>query len=384
MNKQFTIILISCIVLFLTLINLHSNNSSNEEKKLTKIVVAPFVDLSENVNNNEQYRQLTNTIPNMIAGEYINCINLDFIPPNKTRDYLKNKNYPQKLTARKYEIESYYLKADVFIHGNFLIENNQLKITAWIYFDKGSKIIRIDEEGDIYKNFYQVQRAFIIKIGNVLGRKLDISKIQNNCGGFKKSLVILIDTSGSMKDDNKIEYAKKAVIEIINNISVNTETAILGFSGDHCHPDPLNVIHPFSNNVQALKLSLKSIYTVGGTPLSSAMEKAIDYLEANHRGKTGHIILLSDGQDDCRKIDETLKIVNKTIIPVELDSIGIDIRKESTAEFDLQTIAEQLNGNFYSIKTSKKINKELEPIIKKTNILKKDKLKSHPIFYLGY
>ena len=301
------------ICLFFPLINIHSQGDYQalEANSISKVVVFPFINLSNTTQL--QYEQLQKAIPLMIAGEYSNCIKLEFMPPKRADNYAPLFKYDKKLSLKEYKEHADNLRVDIIIHGIYSIVNNELSFKTWIYFKKANTTIQIDESANIQTHFYQVQKALIEKVGNVLGLKLDINQLKSSCGGFYNSLILLIDASGSMKDDSKLDYAKKFANEILDRLNPNTEAAILAFAGNDCHPDPLAVIHPFSNNFQAIKMSQKNIVADGGTPLSSAMEKAIDYLEANHRGKKGHIILLSDGQDDCRKIDEALEIVNKAV-----------------------------------------------------------------------
>ena len=380
------IIFFIIILYIFPILNLHSqnNNTYDDLKKETilKVIVLPFADIS--TTKNPQYTQLTKALPLMIAGEYANCIRLNFLPPKRAENYYQETKHAHKQTLDEYKKYCENLDVDIIIHGNYIIDNDKLKLVSWVYFKKQNASVQVDESGNLQTHFYQLQKSFVDKIGNVLGLKLDISQLKSSCGGFYRSLILLIDASGSMKDDNKLNYAKSFAKEVLSSLSANTEATVLTFSGDHCYPDPLNVIYPFSNNFEALKLSLDNIKPGGGTPLSNAMEKAIDYLEANHRGKTGHIILLSDGQDDCRKIGEALKIINKSIIPVELDAVGIDIDKDSTAELDLKTVAGELSGDYYKISTLKDIKNEVKPVINNSSITNNNKPKSHPIIYMGY
>jgi Mg-chelatase subunit ChlD len=169
----------------------------------------------------------------------------------------------------------------------------------------------------------------------------------------EKSIVLLIDTSGSMADNNKIANAKLAAGQAVRKLGPSTEVAILAFSGD-CS-NPVRIAHQFSNDSNSLIQAIESLSPGGGTPMAPALGVASQYMQQNGRGKSGEIILMCDGQNDCGSVQDASNGVRTSSIPTTVSTIGFDIPQGSQADQDLQSIASQTGGRNYSASNSKEL-----------------------------
>ncbi|MBU1186719.1 MAG: VWA domain-containing protein, partial [Acidobacteria bacterium] len=111
------------------------------------------------------------------------------------------------------------------------------------------------------------------------------------------SILLLIDKSGSTNSENKMENAKQAAIQALAKIDKKTEIAVISYSGGCSETFP--VVAEFSQNTAYLTQQIQTIQAGGGTPMAPSMLQANSYLRNQGHGKSGLIILLCDGQNDC-------------------------------------------------------------------------------------
>lgn len=128
-----------------------------------------------------------------------------------------------------------------------------------------------------------------------------------------QSIVLLLDASGSMGNNNKMEDAKKAAIAALSSLNRTTEIAVIAYSGG-CN-DQFPVVACFSQDSAYLATQIQGIQPGGGTPMSPALLQAREYLWKKSHGRQGRIILLCDGQNDCppNETDAATKIYQRII-----------------------------------------------------------------------
>jgi len=176
----------------------------------------------------------------------------------------------------------------------------------------------------------------------------DIS--QKKPAEIQTSIVLLIDTSGSMGDNNKIENAKAAARAAVQNVSKTNEIAVLGFSGD-CSGGAVRYACPFTTDLNALLKAIDGLGPGGGTPMYIATGVAVDYAKKKARGKSATVVLMSDGGDTCRdKQAEASAAIRQSNIPV--NTIGYDVGNNQQAQGDLANLATLTGGRSYSASTA--------------------------------
>ncbi|MBS1811474.1 MAG: VWA domain-containing protein [Acidobacteria bacterium] len=163
---------------------------------------------------------------------------------------------------------------------------------------------------------------------------------------IQTSIVLLIDTSGSMGDNNKIENAKAAARAAVRNVSKTNEMAVLNFSGD-CSGGAVRYACPFTTDLNALLKAIDGLSPGGGTPMYIATGVAVDYAKKKGRGKSATVVLMSDGGDTCRdKQAEAAAAIRQSNIPV--NTIGYDVGNNQQAQGDLANLATLTGGRNYS------------------------------------
>lgn len=108
------------------------------------------------------------------------------------------------------------------------------------------------------------------------------------------SIVLLIDASGSMGDDGKMDAAKAAAHNVLSQVGDGTEVALIVFydCGD------IRVEQDFTGDVDAVLAKVDGISPSGSTPLAAAITFARQYITQNASGSP-RLVVLSDGEETC-------------------------------------------------------------------------------------
>jgi len=116
-------------------------------------------------------------------------------------------------------------------------------------------------------------------------------------GNVELSILFLVGCSGSM-NGTKMEAAKQAVINSVNQTNDGkTEWALLGFGRDCTWWEVVS----FTNKANEVQAAVAGLVAEGSTPLTYSMYDAITYLNQLGHGKTGRLIILCDGENNCHE-----------------------------------------------------------------------------------
>lgn len=160
------------------------------------------------------------------------------------------------------------------------------------------------------------------------------------------SIALLIDTSGSMGDNNKINQAKDAARRAARQASKTTEIAVLNFDGG-CSAGAMRVAAGFTSDVNVLLAAIDKLQPGGGTPMYIATAAAVEYAQKQGRGKQRTVVLMSDGGDSCRDQQaQAAAAIRSSNIPVS--TIGFDVGNNQQAQGDLSNLATMTGGRTFS------------------------------------
>jgi hypothetical protein len=113
-----------------------------------------------------------------------------------------------------------------------------------------------------------------------------------------KSVLVFIDTSGSMKENNRLENAKSAALRAVRILGENDEVALVTFGDDLCS---IRTVHGFTSDKELIlnRIASIGITAYSGTPLAKAIRQTSQYLRENSSRSEMSLILLTDGMDGC-------------------------------------------------------------------------------------
>lgn len=105
-------------------------------------------------------------------------------------------------------------------------------------------------------------------------------------------VILILDKSGSMKDDNRFEAMISSAKEFVDLFDFNAhQVGVVDFSFDY-----LTNTYPLSTDGNAIKSYLDTISLYGGTHTHAAIRKAMELLEGGREEAQPVIVLLTDGE----------------------------------------------------------------------------------------
>lgn len=165
------------------------------------------------------------------------------------------------------------------------------------------------------------------------------------------NLVLVIDRSGSMADENKLEQVKQSSVQILNQMNPEDRLAIV------IYDDTVQTILP-STRIESAETIRELLYGLspgGSTNLAGGLQQGFEEIRKNFRqDSVNRIILLSDGLANVGIVDpEQIAAVARSIrersISVSTMGVGVDYNENLMAN-----IADHSGGNYYYI--SKDVN----------------------------
>jgi Ca-activated chloride channel family protein len=146
-----------------------------------------------------------------------------------------------------------------------------------------------------------------------------IAEIQQSWAYVKKQadVLLVVDISGSMQEDDKIGQARQAAQAFIEAIGTENRVGMMVFSDDVRVVVPMGQLETNKTNLLA---AVSRLRTEGGTSLYWALSQAIDLMNDNpDTDRIRAIVLLSDGRDNSnqdtnRQNDVTLNEVTAQIV----------------------------------------------------------------------
>jgi Mg-chelatase subunit ChlD len=113
--------------------------------------------------------------------------------------------------------------------------------------------------------------------------------------GVRSSIVVVLDASGSMGDEGKMDEAKASARQVFGQMRGDTEVALIAFfdCGD------IRVVQDFTTDPAPLLAALAPIMPSGGTPLGESAGFANEYMKANASSTDRQVTTLTDGQESC-------------------------------------------------------------------------------------
>lgn len=194
--------------------------------------------------------------------------------------------------------------------------------------------------------------------------KEGIIKINKDDYKFKKrktrigaSIIFLVDASGSMGAMKRMKETKNAILSLLmDSYQKHDEVSMITFSGTKAE-----IILPFTRSVLLAKRELQIIPTIGKTPLSLGLNKALEYFKI-HKLKNKDMIpllfLITDGRSNHGSVffDEPIKdalFISKKIRHENIYSVVIDTESGFVKLALAEELAKNLNARYYQIEDLK-------------------------------
>ncbi|MFH1509489.1 MAG: VWA domain-containing protein [bacterium] len=177
------------------------------------------------------------------------------------------------------------------------------------------------------------------------------------------SVVIVIDSSGSMAGE-KIKTAKEEVTKLVNKLSKTDDEAAL-FMFTYCGTVPM--LQGFTQDYSKILNALDQATAQGGaSPVAESIEKGKNYLENNHHGEKGKLVIYTDGGENCSG-DPIAAASSLKSASIDIDFKIVGYNLETTAKDELKKITKAGGGK---LDTEKVIDIEASKAEAKNNAKK--------------
>lgn len=166
-------------------------------------------------------------------------------------------------------------------------------------------------------------------------------------------MVIILDRSGSMQAEKKIDFAKAAIHDVLAQLTTNDRFALVSFSDNAIVHSPIVAINPA--NRENLNRIVDTIPADGSTNMSDGLQAALKLINDNHDNE--HVkkaLLLSDGQANQGIVEpqglaSIVSQISKTGAVLSTIGMGLDFNETlmtSLADYGMghYSYLEQLSG----------------------------------------
>jgi Ca-activated chloride channel homolog len=171
------------------------------------------------------------------------------------------------------------------------------------------------------------------------------------------SITLVIDTSGSMNEDEKIQNAKAGALDFLNLLGDADTFSLIPFNSQIFATGKNMLLKDFRTPI---KESVEALYASGGTALYDAISLAYDQMMADqalNEKKIAAIIVLIDGEDTDSKMSladliRKIKVDNEThTIRVFTIAYGHDANQDILKQIADATQAKSYAGTPQNVRT---------------------------------
>lgn len=144
---------------------------------------------------------------------------------------------------------------------------------------------------------------------------------------INKDIVFVLDTSGSMADEGKMEKARAALLFGIRNLREEDRFNVIGFAGEE-HLMESRLITANAQGRQRGEEFVKKLEPTGGTNINDALRAALRQFDSSERAKM--LVFMTDGlptvgESDVDKIIANAKILNVEDLRLFTFGVGYDV-----------------------------------------------------------
>ncbi len=179
----------------------------------------------------------------------------------------------------------------------------------------------------------------------------------------KARVLFVIDRSGSMQDDNRIELAREAAAKAFGGFGPLDQVGLVTFSSDYRVDVPVG---PVNKNLSPLVTAARGLFPEGGTALYASTRTAHDQMVREFQpGLINAVVVMTDGKNDDP--DSDLDRLLASLRPGEDASRTVrvfTVAFGSDAGLDeLKQIAEASTGAAYDARKETSIEKVLSDVV---------------------
>jgi VWFA-related protein len=164
------------------------------------------------------------------------------------------------------------------------------------------------------------------------------------------SMGLVIDSSGSMRNNNKRAGVETSAMTLIQSSNPDDEVFVIHFNDETYFDNPGG--KDFLTNPADMKVALGKTEPAGGTAMRDAIQLAVGWLRKAHKEKKV-LVVVTDGEDNSSSEDNTLENVVRSARQNEvlIYSVGLlseeDHKAAANAKHQLNELSEATGGEAF-------------------------------------
>ncbi len=168
------------------------------------------------------------------------------------------------------------------------------------------------------------------------------------------ALAVVLDTSGSMRDGDKIEHAKAAARHVIDELRADDQFALLTFSNQAEVLMPLTAATPDAK--QRATAAIGGVYAEGSTNISDALQLGTQAIGSADEDRTRRVVLISDGKPEKYGIldaDQLIAFAGKLADQgTSISTVGVGLDFDEKIMTGIAVVA---RGNYYFVEDTRQL-----------------------------
>ena len=169
---------------------------------------------------------------------------------------------------------------------------------------------------------------------------VEVEGVASTIGGVRFiDMMLVLDTSTSLRTTDPDDYRTAAAIGLIENLSPKSDTniGVVGFSGKS------ELTQSLTSNRDDVVQSLQVLKRSGGTNLAAGILTALEELTLHGRPESSRVIVLfTDGMSNGKKAREATRLAQSQGIAIQTMLLGENLK----GGFLLEEIAQATGGSF--------------------------------------
>lgn len=168
------------------------------------------------------------------------------------------------------------------------------------------------------------------------------------------TIVLVVDRSGSMQNENRIGGLKRAVASFLEKLPPGSRVALVSFASD------VDRLSGFTTDLASVRSQVEELEAEGSTRFYDAVQRALTLLQ-NETGRRA-VLALTDGEDTASEeadLDSVVAAARRLNLPVY--TLGLGSEREIKAR-ELRQLADETRGQYYPARRSDQLRAIYEQI----------------------
>ena len=168
------------------------------------------------------------------------------------------------------------------------------------------------------------------------------------------TLVLVVDRSGSMRNEDRIGGLKRAVASFLDRLPEGSRVALVSFASE------VDRLSPFTTDLARVRQAVDELEAEGSTRFYDAVAQALGLLE-NQEGRRA-VLALTDGEDTASQMASLESVVEEARrLGLPVYTLGLGSEREIRSR-DLRLLADSTRGQYYPARRSDQLKAIYEQI----------------------